>query len=31
MKAGDAVSYVDQKVMELTGKLPDWHYYSMPD
>ena len=31
MTAGDAVTFVDQKVREMTGKVPDWHYYSMPD
>ena len=31
MTAGDAVTFVDRKVMEMTGKVPDWHYYSMPD
>lgn len=31
MTAGEAVRFVDSKVMEMTGKYPDWHYYSMPD
>ena len=31
MSAGDAVKFVDDKVMEMTGKYPDWHYYTMPD
>jgi len=31
MRAGDAVTFVDDKVMAMTGKYPDWHYYSMPD
>jgi len=31
MSAGEAVKFVDDKVMAMTGKIPDWHYYSMPD